>query len=98
MTFDEHADFILQSIASHDRQIGELHEAIGRISEDIGRISEDIDKLGANMRELQVAVDKTTANVDKLVSVSNQDGINIQALARIAASHEQRIAKMEEAR
>jgi methyl-accepting chemotaxis protein len=77
MTFDEHAEFILQSIASHDRQIGEN---------------------AAGIRELKEAIERTHAAIDKLVAVTNQDAINIQALARIAESHEQRISKIEETR
>jgi 4-hydroxy-3-methylbut-2-en-1-yl diphosphate synthase IspG/GcpE len=70
MTFDEQAEFLMQSIASHDRQIGEN---------------------AAHIRELKEAI-------ASLVRVTNQDVVDIQALARIAESHEQRISKIEETR
>ncbi len=70
MTFDEQAEFLVQSIASHDRQIGEN---------------------AAHIREL-------TEAIASLVRVTNQDAVDIQALARIAESHEQRISKIEETR
>jgi len=70
MTFDEQAEFLMQSIASHDRQIGEN---------------------AAHIREL-------TEAIASLVRVTNQDAVDIQALARIAESHEQRISKIEETR
>ncbi len=60
----------MQSIASHDRQIGEN---------------------AAHIRELKEAI-------ASLVRVTNQDVVDIQALARIAESHEQRISKIEETR
>jgi len=37
MTFDEHEDFILQSIPSHDRQIGENVAAIRELREAMHR-------------------------------------------------------------
>jgi 4-hydroxy-3-methylbut-2-en-1-yl diphosphate synthase IspG/GcpE len=70
MTFDEQPEFLMQSIASHDRQIGEN---------------------AAHIRELKEAI-------ASLVRVTNQDVVDIQALARIAESHEQRISKIEETR
>jgi 4-hydroxy-3-methylbut-2-en-1-yl diphosphate synthase IspG/GcpE len=70
MTFDEQAEFLMQSIVSHDRQIGEN---------------------AAHIRELKEAI-------ASLVRVTNQDAVDIQALARIAESHEQRISKIEETR
>jgi hypothetical protein len=90
MTFGERADFILQSIASHDRQIGELHEAIGELRADMVKVHLAIDKTTSN-------VDRVAANVDKLVAVAGEHSSFINSLARIE-SHERRISGIEEAR
>jgi hypothetical protein len=45
--------------------------------------------------ELTDRVMALTANVEKLVTVSNRDGVDIAALARIAESHERRIGHLE---
>jgi len=84
MTFDEHADFILQSIASHDRQIVENAAGIRELREAI-----------APMKE---ALDRTHAAIDKLIAVAGEHSSFINSLARIAESHEQRISKIEETR
>ena len=60
MTPDERIEFLIQSIESHDRQIGEL-----------------------------------TANMARLVEVTNQDAIAIRTLARIAEAHEHRLNDLE---
>jgi hypothetical protein len=60
-------EFLKQSIASHDRQIGEL-----------------TDRLAAQ-----------TANIDKLVEVTNRDATAIRQLAAIALRHEERLDNLE---
>lgn len=60
MTPDERIEFLIRSIESHDRQIGDL-----------------------------------TANVARLVEVTNQDATAIRTLARIAEVHEHRLSGLE---
>ena len=67
MTDKEWVEFLRESIASHDRQIGEL-----------------TDRIAAQ-----------TANIDKLVVMSNRDGVDIASLARIAESHDKRLDRLE---
>jgi hypothetical protein len=74
---EEWMEFIRQSIASHDRQIGELWEWLEKESQEI-----------AALRNLMA---QQTANVNKLVEVSNQDAISIRQLAAIAQRHEERL-------
>jgi 2-C-methyl-D-erythritol 4-phosphate cytidylyltransferase len=66
-TFLRRAEFLKESIASHDRQIVEL--------------------------TYRIAVQ--TANIDKLVVMSNRDGVDIASLARIAKSHNKRPDRLE---
>ncbi len=70
MDFEQRAEFILQSIESHDRQLGELTDRMSTL----------------------------TANVEKLVVMSNRDAIDIAALARIAEAHQRRLERLEEDR
>jgi hypothetical protein len=67
VTDKEWVEFLRESIASHDRQIGEL-----------------TDRIAAQ-----------TANIDKLVVMSNRDGVDIASLARIAESHDKRLDRLE---
>ncbi|HYA17131.1 MAG TPA: hypothetical protein VEF06_06685 [Bryobacteraceae bacterium] len=60
MTPDERIEILIQSIESHDRQIGEL-----------------------------------TANMARLVEVTNQAATAIRTLARIAEVHEHRLNGLE---
>ena len=74
MTNEEWREFIKESIASHDRQLGELTD---------------------RQAENAAAIKAQTANIDKLVEMSNRDAIDIAALARIAEAHERRIGDLE---
>jgi ABC-type transporter Mla subunit MlaD len=81
MTIDERIEFLMQSIESHDRQIGELTDKIG--------------DLGNKLGDPTIKVDKVTDAVAKLVRVTNEDATSIRTLARIAEAHEQRVAGLE---
>ncbi len=45
MTWDEQAEFLRQSIESHDRQIGELTESAAKNDRQIGKLIGAIEKL-----------------------------------------------------
>jgi ABC-type transporter Mla subunit MlaD len=74
MTNEEWMEFLKESIASHDRQLGELTDKLNSLTD---------------------RVNAQTANIDKLVGMSNRDAVDIAALARIAESHENRISDLE---
>lgn len=78
---DERYEFLRQSIESHDRQLGEITDKIGGLTE--------------GLASLKDAVAAQTANIDKLVRVTNEDATAIRTLARIADAHEQRIAGLK---
>lgn len=71
---DETIEFLKQSIASHDRQIGELTDRLAEVTEQIAA---------------------QTANINKLVEVTNQDAAAIRQLAAIAQRHEQRLDNLD---
>ncbi len=71
---DETIEFLKQSIASHDRQIGGLTDRLAEVTEQIAA---------------------QTANIDKLVEVTNQDATAIRQLAVIAHRHEQRLDNLD---
>jgi hypothetical protein len=70
----EDFEFLKQSIASHDRQIGELTDRLAEVTEQIAA---------------------QTANINKLVEVTNQDATAIRQLAAIAQRHEERLDDLE---
>lgn len=71
---DETNEFLKQSIASHDRQIGELTDRLAEVTEQIAA---------------------QTANINKLVEVTNQDATAIRQLAAVAQRHEQRLDNLD---
>ena len=81
MANDERFEFLRQSIESHDRQLGEITDKIGELT--------------AGLASLKETVAAQTANIDKLVHVTNEDATAIRTLARIADAHQQRIADLE---
>lgn len=81
-------EFLKQSIASHDRQIGELTDRLAEVSEHLDNLTIKVDTLTTH-------VDTLTLNMHKLVEVSNQDAIAISKLAAIAERHQQRLDNLE---
>ena len=75
---DELIEFLKQSIASHDRQIGELTDRLAELGE-----------------QTRNELNTLTANVNKLVEVTNQDATFIRRLAVIAQHHEERLDYIE---
>ncbi len=71
---DESVEFLKQSIASHDRQIGELTDWLAEVTKQITA---------------------QTANIDKLVEVTNRDAAAIRQLAAIALRHDERLDNLE---
>ena len=82
---DERIEFLMQSIESHDRQLGEITDRIGEITDRIGEIT---DRIGENTLQIAQLAD----SVGKLVTVTNDDATAIRTLARIAESHERRLS------
>ena len=83
MTPEERHDteFLRQSIASHDRKIGELTDRLATVSE---LIAANHGQIAAN-----------TANIAKLVEVTNQDAIAIRQLAAVAERDQERLDHIE---
>jgi ABC-type transporter Mla subunit MlaD len=92
---DESMEFLKQSIASHDRQIGELWDWLADVTKQITAQTANIAAQTANIDKLTSNVDGLTANMRKLVEVSNQDATAIAQLAAIAQRHEQRLDNLE---
>jgi hypothetical protein len=42
-----------------------------------------------------IRIAEQTANIDKLATMSNRDGVDIASLARIAKSHDKRLDRLE---
>ena len=82
---DERIEFLMQSIASHDRQLGELVERM--------------DKTAANIDALGIRVDVLTANVDRYVAATqlNFDRLitAMMGLTDHVADHQRRLEKLE---
>lgn len=65
-----------------------LRQSIESHDRQIGELVEKIAELAQNIAA-------QTANIDKLVAMSNRDATNIAALARIAEAHEHRLDRIE---
>jgi len=70
MSIEERMEFVLRSIESHDRQIGDLVDGLAQTK--------------AQIDTLAVRIDSLASSVETLVKVSNRDGVDILNLARIA--------------
>jgi ABC-type transporter Mla subunit MlaD len=93
MTVDERIEFLMQSIESHDRQIGELVERMDKTTA-------NIDALGTRVDALGTKVDALGAKVDKLVDITqlNFDRLTtaMLGLTEHVADHQRRIEKLEQ--
>jgi archaellum component FlaC len=71
-----------------------LHDILG-LRRDVMTIDERLEKLAERHEALAQTVELLGHRVEQLVRVSEQDGENIRALARIAEIHERRITHLE---
>jgi hypothetical protein len=65
-----------------------LKQSIESHDRQIGELTDLVVRLGER-------IDAQSANIDKLIDVSNRDAADIMALARIAESRERRITGLE---
>jgi methyl-accepting chemotaxis protein len=85
MTIDERIEFLMQSIESHDRQIGELVERMDKLTERIDKTTANIDALGTRVDKL---AETTQLNFDRLTTA-------MMGLTEHVADHQRRIEKLE---
>jgi ABC-type transporter Mla subunit MlaD len=52
MTLDERIEFLMQSLESHDRQIGELTGQIGELAGQVGELAGQVGELTKSMNKL----------------------------------------------
>lgn len=88
MTIEERFEFLFQSIASHDQQIGALVENQQVMREGFERMQLNLDRLEANVSRLEANVDRLEANVNRLA-------VAMLGLTEHAADHQRRIEKLE---
>lgn len=75
-------------IMSDDQRSEFLRQSIESHDRQIGELTE-------GLASLRVTVATQTANIDRLVQVTNQDATAIRTLARIAEAHEARLRSLE---
>jgi hypothetical protein len=85
MTLDERIEFLMQSIESHDRQIGELVERMDKTTVNIDAMGTRVDSLGAKVDKL---VETTQLNFDRLTTA-------MLGLTEHVADHQRRIERLE---
>ena len=85
MTIDERIEFLMQSIESHDRQIGELAERMDELAERMDKTTANIDALGTRVDKL---AETTQLNFDRLTAA-------MMGLTEHVADHQRRIEKLE---
>jgi len=92
MTIEERVEFLMQSIESHDRQIGELVERMDQTGERMDQLVGRMDQTTSNIDALGAKVDKlaetTQLNFDRLTTA-------MLALTDHVADHRRRIEKLE---
>jgi chromosome segregation ATPase len=85
MTIDERVEFLMQSIESHDRQIGELAERMDQLAGRVDKTTANIDALGTKVKAL---TEITQLNFDRLTTA-------MMGLAEHVADHQRRIQNLE---
>lgn len=65
------------------------------LDERIEALTMNLELASRDIEALRAAQATTTANIDKLVAVTNQDAIAIRTLARVADAHEARLRALE---
>jgi uncharacterized coiled-coil protein SlyX len=88
MTIDERLD----RLTARHEALTESVEMLRDRTADTWRLVEHV---AASVDQLTGKVDQLTASVATLVEVTNRDAVDIRALARIAESHDRRIANIE---
>jgi len=89
MTFEEQAEFLMQSIASHDRQLGELTDSIRAHDQQIVALGEKIDAVDSRLASrIDRLAEVTQLNFERLTKA-------MTGLTDIVADHERRIGKIE---
>jgi ABC-type transporter Mla subunit MlaD len=81
MTIEERIEFLMQSIESHDRQIGELTDQIGELKNQIKAHDGQIGELRAMTGQVLTSVATLASTVGTLADVAN--------------NHERRITRIE---
>lgn len=81
MTIDERIEFLVQSVESHDRQIGEL-------TEQVAKLGDKVDKIGDSVDRLAVRFDGLTVLMADLLGA-------VKVIAEGVGNHEQRLTKLE---
>ena len=61
-------------------------------------LRQSIESHDRQIGEITAQVGELTRNIDKLVTVSNEDATAIRTLARLAEAHENRIPQLEDHR
>jgi chromosome segregation ATPase len=85
MTVDERIEFLMQSIESHDRQIGELVERMDKTAANIDALGSKVDALSTKVDKL---VETTQLNFDRLTTA-------MLGLTEHVADHQRRIERLE---
>jgi chromosome segregation ATPase len=92
MTIDERIEFLIQSIESHDRQIGELVERMDKAEERMDHLAERVDRTTANIDALGTTVEKlaqtTQLSFDRLTTA-------MPGLTQHVSDHQRRIEELE---
>ncbi|HKD05507.1 MAG TPA: hypothetical protein VKB79_06355 [Bryobacteraceae bacterium] len=89
MTFEEKAEFLMQSIASRDRQLGELTDSVRAHDQQIVALGEKIDAMGSHLSSrVERLAEVTQLSFERLTKA-------MTFLTDIVADHERRIGKID---
>jgi hypothetical protein len=77
MTIDERIEYLMQSIESHDRQLGEITDKLGEVTDKLGKVTDAIGTLVRVTNEDATAI-RTLARIADVHEkrTSNLEGDN----------------------
>jgi hypothetical protein len=75
MTIDERIEYLMQSIESHDRQLGEITDKLGEVTDKLGKVTDAIGTLVRVTNEDATAI-RTLARIADVHEkrISNLEG------------------------
>lgn len=99
MTIDERIEFLMQSIESHDRQLGEMAERMDNTGAEIRELNQTVKDLSQTVRASVQRIDALDERVDKLAQITqlNFDRLTkaMLGLAEHSADHQRRLEDLE---
>jgi hypothetical protein len=87
--------FIRESIASHDRQLGEITDDIARLKDRMDNLTVQVDNLTVQVDNLTIQVSAATLAVERVAGLMAPMLDSMKVLADTVQNHERRFCNLE---